>query len=153
MTPNDLFKNAREALACGAVVLNLAAAAFCTYTAFSPARPAPPRSETRAAQPPAFAGFLADRLQNRLSLIEETEESESAALGPGGARFAVRPALRLRAVVVSGKRRCAAVAVEGEKSVKIVDEGGSAAGIVFKEISPAGALCAWRGSDFFVPVE
>ena len=137
-------------------------AAFVASTAYyqaglyarheSPVPPSPLSTEAELPSAQELSALLAARV-GELDAAETQNVSLDAADRPPGAVYAVRPALRLRGIVVSKRRRCALVAVEGEKNAKIVFEGQSVAGIVFREISPAGCLCRWHGEDFFVPVE
>ena len=117
-----------------------------------PALPAPHRADGGFPTAKELSALLAGRVQaiaaaEDLNVTWNDDEITSRAV------YAIRPALRLKGVVVSKVRRCALVAVEGEKNAKIVFEGQSVAGIVFHEISQAGCLCRWHGEDFYVPVE
>ena len=84
---------------------------------------------------------------DRLNFPDDAEDAGSKAV------YVLRPALKLRGVITSGRWRCASVSVEGEQNVRIVFQGQSVSDVLFREISQAGALCRWRGVDFFVPLE
>ncbi|MBP5211326.1 MAG: hypothetical protein J6Z30_00565 [Pyramidobacter sp.] len=144
------------------VVAGTACAVFAVTTAYYqiglftrpevPALPAPHSAEAGFPSAKELSALLAERVQaiaaaEKLNLTWNDDENASRAV------YSIRPALRLKGVVVSKGRRCALVAVEGEKNAKIVFEGQIVAGIVFREISQAGCLCRWRGEDFYVPVE
>ena len=118
----------------------------------SPMPPAPLSTQEELPSAQELSGLLAARVRE-LDAAETQNVSWDTADRSSSAVYAVRPAIRLRGIVVSKRRRCALVAVEGERNAKIVFEGQSVAGIIFREISPAGCLCRWHGEDFFVPVE
>lgn len=141
------------ACAAGALLV-VAFTLYCQFGLYSGVRISGPSlpNQSDAAFPRSDA--LSAALERRKhALTAAADVSAVAEMRGDGVVFAVRPAIKLRGVAVSRGRRCALFLVEGEKNAQIVLEGDSVAGIVIKEITPAGARCVWRGEDFLVPVE
>ena len=64
-----------------------------------------------------------------------------------------RPAVLIRALIITDKRRTAVIAVEGSAKSRLVNEGDSVGALRVERIWESGIECSWRGEKYFVPMD